>query len=327
MQANGSHVDLYLFGVIGDWWDGNTANDVLAQLQDAKDVSTIDVYISSVGGYFSDGIPIFNLLKMHPATVTVNIIGYCLSMASHIMLAADKVRIAQNGQIMIHNAQGLAYGDYRDMRKAADMLLTHNASIIPEYQRRLKLDSTAIQSLLDAETWYTADQALAAGLVDEIIDPVDPDKVDANQTKNAWQFAAQNFKNPPDAFTNRLQAAATKESWVLSILNKVVGNPPPALEPPSLQDDIEMTPEELETRLKKEREATIAEFNKVLEDKLTNQKLVESDELVTLREQLANAQKQLEAANKELAELKEEVPGTVPPKNTGPADTSSMYDI
>lgn len=328
--GSGDHLDLYIFGVIGDWLDGNTANDVLFKLNSSPDIKTIDVYIASVGGYFEDGLPIFNLLKMHSAFVTVNIIGYALSMASHIMLAANKVRIAQNGQIMIHNAQGWSNGDYRDMGKSADILKLHSASLIPEYQRRMKLPPDEIQTLMDNETWYDANAALAAGLVDEIIDPVDASSIDNSQPSNAWQFAARNFKHPPADFQARVESVARRNNggWVQNLLIRVVGQPSAQL--PTNDDEDDMKPEdiaEIKALLECERAATaamidekLAAFNKTADTEPTPEKL---PEVVALEKQLADAN----AKNAELAGsvermqafFNEKLAAETPPINNKPA--------
>lgn len=324
MQTSGTHVDLYLFGVIGDWWDGNTANDVLHQLRSQPNVETITVKLSTIGGYFEDGLPIYNLLKQHPATVTTEVIGYALSMGSVIMLAGSKIRIAQNALVMIHNAQGVAWGSPPEMRKAADMLAKHEQAIIPRYMERMGKTEAEIHALLDAETWFTADEALAAGLADEIIDPVDLSAIDKKQPENAWQFAAKNFKHPPEAFVERVENAATRNRpWVERIINRVVGNPPANLPPPENLSEADMTHEQLQAALAAER----AETAKMLDEKLAALKLPaepsapaahESPELVTLRAENA-------AMAAELADLKTLVPGTVPPPVAGPAG-SMKYD-
>lgn len=324
MQANGTHVDLYLFGIIGDWWDGNTANSVLDQLRNAQNVETITVKLSTIGGYFEDGLPIYNMLKQHPAKVTVEVLGYALSMGSVIMLAGDTIRIAQNALVMIHNAQGVAWGSPADLRKSADMLAKHEQAIIPRYMERMGKTAENVQSLLDEETWFTADEALAIGLVDEIIDPVDLTRIDKNQPENAWHFAAKNFKHPPAAFVERVDnAASMSRPWVERILNRVVGNPPANLPPPEPDYiEVDMTAEELQTVLATDR----AETAKMIDAKFAEMRNAppiippapeESPEMVALKAQLATA-------NAELAELKAEVPGTVPPVVTGPAGAELM---
>ncbi|MEB4591392.1 head maturation protease, ClpP-related [Candidatus Thiothrix sp. Deng01] len=334
MQANGTHVDLYLFGVIGDWWDGNTANEVLQQLRDAQDVESITVKLSTIGGYFEDGLPIYNLLRQHPAHVTVEVMGYALSMGSVIMLAGDTIRMAQNALAMIHNAQGVAWGSPADMRKAADMLAKHEQAILPRYMERMGKTAAAVQMMLDEETWFTADEALAAGLIDAVIDPVDLSAIDKRQPENAWHFAAKNFKHPPTAFVERVgNAASRNRPWVERILNRVVGTPPaitPPVEPEYVEDD--MTPEDLQAALKAERE----EYARMLDEKLAALKPAEpapepskpaeeAPEMKALREQAEALAAQNTALAAELAELKKEVPSNIPPVNNAPAG-DAKYD-
>ncbi len=325
MQATGQQLDLYLFGVIGDWWDGNTAEQVLYQLQNNRDVTEITVYLSSVGGYFADGLPIYNLLKQHPANVTVVVMGYALSMASVIMLAGGKVKVAQNALLMIHNAQGCACGSPVDLRQSAEILTKHEQAIIPLYASRLGKKPAEIQALLDNETWFTAQEALDAGLVDEIIDPVDLSQIDKQQPSNAWEFAVKNFKHPPSSFAQRVESAASHDhGWVKKILNRVVGDPPPAN--PTLPDDeVEMKPEEIE-----------AAVNAALEKRDQQATATAQAELADLKAKLAQAEKERDEATgkltavtaerdkhaAELAELAKEVPGTIVPINTGPAGSS-----
>lgn len=338
MQANGTHVDLYLFGVIGDWWDGNTANSVMQQLREAQNVETITVKLSTMGGYFEDGLPIYNLLKQHSATVTVEILGYALSMGSVIMLAGDKIRIAQNALVMIHNAQGVAFGSPPEMRKAADMLAKHEQAIIPRYMERMGKTAEAVQALLDEETWFTADEALAIGLVDEIIDPVDLTRIDKNQPENAWHFAANNFKHPPVAFVERVDNAADRNRpWVERILNRVVGTPPANIPPPEPEEVTDVTNEELQAALVAERVETAKMLKEALAEMRTAPPVVteitppvpeESPEVVALKAQLATANAALTTANAELATLKAIVPnnGDAQGVVTGPAGAANPCD-
>ena len=165
-KASGKSAEINLYGVIG----GYTAN--LAQfkrdLDAAGKADNITVYLNTIGGTFADGLPIYNLIDQHPAHITVRVMGYALSIGSVIMLAADRVECAENGLIMIHRAQGFTYGDAADHQKNADVLEKHERAVIPAYARRLTKTENQVLDLLKAETWYTAKEAKAAGLVDAI---------------------------------------------------------------------------------------------------------------------------------------------------------------
>lgn len=247
-SSNGEHADLYLYGVIGDWWDGNTIEDILNRLESKPNLKTITVYLSSIGGGFFDGLPIYNTLQQHNAHVTVKIMGYAVSMASVIMLAANHIEIAQNGLIMIHRAQGWQSGDADEMRKHADVLEKHEQAIIPRYAERMSLDKEAVLELLKAETWYTADEAQEAGLVDAITDAVDLDQQNKNtKTNNQWQTIVNSYKHPPPEFNQ----PENKRPWLQSLIAATIGEAPtPSIPDADTTDDElnDMTPE-LKTEL------------------------------------------------------------------------------
>lgn len=175
-KASGKSAEINLYGVIG----GYTAN--LAQfkrdLDAAGKADNITIYLNTIGGSFADGLPIHNLIKQHPAFITVKIMGYALSIGSVIMLAANRVECAENGLVMIHRAQGFTYGDAADHQKNAEILQKHEQAVIPAYARRLGKTEGQVLALLQDETWYTAKEAKAAGLVDAITNEADMDKAE-----------------------------------------------------------------------------------------------------------------------------------------------------
>ncbi|MEB4590782.1 head maturation protease, ClpP-related, partial [Candidatus Thiothrix sp. Deng01] len=181
------------------------AQQFLADLQGAGDVETITVYLNTVGGSFYDGLPIYNTLKQHKAHVTVKVMGYALSMGSVIMLAGDVVEAAENSLVMIHRAQGGVWGDAEDMAHASQVLQKHEQAVIPEYMRRLGKSEQDVMALLKAETWYTASEAKAAGLVDAVTAATLTGKGGAaDMQAESWEYASQHFRNIPQAVMQRM---------------------------------------------------------------------------------------------------------------------------
>ena len=112
--------EIWLYDEIGGW--GIWAQDVVDQLQQIT-ASTITVRVSSPGGDVFDGIAIANALASHPAHVTVQVDSLAASIASVIAVSAgDRILMAPNSQMMIHNASGGCRGEAGDMRKMADLL-------------------------------------------------------------------------------------------------------------------------------------------------------------------------------------------------------------
>ena len=77
---------------IGEDWYGNgvTSKRVSAALR-AIGKTDVTVSINSPGGDYFEGLAIYNLLRDHPAKVTVKIVGIAASAASVIAMAADEV--------------------------------------------------------------------------------------------------------------------------------------------------------------------------------------------------------------------------------------------
>lgn len=204
IQSNAAtkQAEIYLYGVIGGYYAN--VQQFLADLQAAGDVERITVYLNTIGGSFYDGLPIYNTLKQHKAQVTVKVMGYALSMGSVIMLAGDTVEAAENSLIMIHRAQGVAWGDADAMAQAATILQKHEQAILPEYMRRMGQSAQEVQALLAAETWYTATEAKQAGLIDVITEVVNSNPEAAKLEAEAWNYAAQHYRNIPQALLNRI---------------------------------------------------------------------------------------------------------------------------
>src|SRR5207245_2693046 len=113
------------------------------------------VRINSPGGSVGDGLAIYNSLARRRADVTTFVDGYALSCASFIALAGNKVVIAENALMMIHNPWGYAQGDAREMRRMADMLDTHKRGMLTIYMEKTGKSEAELDRLLDDETWFT----------------------------------------------------------------------------------------------------------------------------------------------------------------------------
>lgn len=155
---------IYVYDRIGGW-DGVFAKDVVAALAGAGDVV---VHVNSPGGDIFEGAAIHNALKNHAGNVEVRIDGSAASAASFIAMAADSVVIEANATIMIHEGSALCVGSAQDMRDAAEILDLLSDTIAEMYAAKAGGTAAEWREKMRAETWYNADQALAAGLVDSI---------------------------------------------------------------------------------------------------------------------------------------------------------------
>lgn len=159
-------VEVTLYDQIGEW--GVTASEFISDLQ-AVDTKSITLRINSPGGAVFDGLAILNSLRSHPATVNVVIDGMAASAASFIAMAGDTVKMSPNSMMMIHEANGFVLGQSADMREMADLLDKTSANIADIYSRHSGRPADEHRAAMRAETWYSDQEAVDAGLADSVI--------------------------------------------------------------------------------------------------------------------------------------------------------------
>jgi len=173
-----------IFDVIGeDGWTGGgvTAKRISAALRSIGNRDVI-VRINSPGGDMFEGIAIYNLLRTHPAKVTVEVLGWAASAASIIAMAGDVIRMGLGSFMMVHNAWGLVIGNRHDLREAASLFEQFDAALADIYEARTGMDRVGIERLMDAETFMTAAQAVEYGFADAVDDGVAAPSGDAKST-------------------------------------------------------------------------------------------------------------------------------------------------
>jgi len=147
--------------------EGVGPQDVADALKGAGDVV---VNINSLGGSFFAGVTIFNLLKRHPGTVTVNVLGIAASAASIVAMAGDQINMGPAAFMMIHNGQGAAVGDRHVMESAMENLKAIDDAIRDLYVARTGKHAASIASMMDAETLMNAAEAIKDGFADAKIE-------------------------------------------------------------------------------------------------------------------------------------------------------------
>ncbi len=167
-NATPARADVYIYGVIGDDWDGGvTAATFASQLKDIT-ASEIALHINSPGGLVFDGIAIYSALLNHAATVNVFVDGIAASAASFVAMAGDAVVIEKPAKMMIHDANGLVIGNAADMREMADLLDEMSDTIAGIYSQKAGGTVETWRAAMRKESWYSAEDAVAAGLADRV---------------------------------------------------------------------------------------------------------------------------------------------------------------
>ncbi|WLH08643.1 head maturation protease, ClpP-related [Pseudomonas lurida] len=195
LQASGKaeqrSIEIFVYGEIGAW--GVTANQFVQDLRAMDDgASPVIVAFNSIGGDLFDGLAIHNALSRLGERCTGRIDALAASAASVAVCGAHRVVIAANAMLMIHNPYTFTGGDAEDFRRVADVLDQTLEAIIAAYKAKAPdIDEAELRRMVNAETWLTANEAVALGLADEVGDGL---KVSACLGQGS---VLQRFQNAP----------------------------------------------------------------------------------------------------------------------------------
>lgn len=167
-NIKGNEATILLYGEIGDSIDsngnycygisGNSFAHELMYLADKVDV--INVRINSVGGSVLDGYSIVSAILSSPKTVNTYIDGLAASIAGVVAVAGKKCYMMDYGTLMVHNPSG---GEDKIV------LALIKDTLVTILSNRTQKTAEEIDTMMNAETYLSAEEAMAQGMVDEII--------------------------------------------------------------------------------------------------------------------------------------------------------------
>lgn len=198
---------IYIYDAISDMWGVGAqqfANDL-----NAIDAPEIHVRINSPGGDVFAAKAMVEQMKNHKARIVAIIDGLAASAATTVAIGADEVRMAPGGQFMIHNAWSFVGGDYRDMERMGSVLKKVNDGIVSEYAAKTGKAKEEIEAWMNEETWFNAEEALANGFVNSIVEH-------APKASNMWDLSAYD-KTPQSLLDNQL---VTEEEFDIEHLQR-----------------------------------------------------------------------------------------------------------
>lgn len=213
--SQASSADIYIYDEIG--YFGVSAADFVRDLASIS-VDEINLHINSPGGDVFDGVAIYQAIKDHNATVTTYVDSLAASAASFIAMAGNEVIIQRNAQMMIHDAHGLCIGNATDMQEMIDMLNRCSDNIADIYAQKAGGTVEDWRSAMRAETWYSAHEAVDAGLADRI----GGSNEKAESAENTWDlsvFAYSGRANAPAPSTSRTSGTSPEPALAMRLAN------------------------------------------------------------------------------------------------------------
>lgn len=200
---------LYIYDMLvstdmdAEWWGGVSAQSLVPQI-DALDVDVIHLRINSPGGDVFAGQAIAASLERHKAKVVAHVDGLAASAATAVAVAADEVLMAAGAMFMIHNAWTIAIGDKNDFLDVAGLLAKVDGTLADAYAAHTGKPVAELKGLMDAETWFTAEEAVEFGLAAAIEENAES----AKASTTTWDLRA--FQKTPAA---ALQQQPTREDF------------------------------------------------------------------------------------------------------------------
>ncbi len=208
LGTEGGSAALYIYDVIDSWggaW-GVSSTDVVQALSEVR-ASRLDVHLNSPGGDYFEAVAIYAALNSHSAAVHVYVDGLAASAASVIAMAGESVTMAQGSQMMIHEPVSYAQGRASELRSVADQLDKVAGDIAGFYAGKAGGDVEPWRAAMTAETWYTADEAVEAGLADQVAQRADAEAPVEEAVAAygdrwiaaAWKFAGREAAPAPES--------------------------------------------------------------------------------------------------------------------------------
>ncbi|MBQ7640140.1 MAG: ATP-dependent Clp protease proteolytic subunit [Bacteroidales bacterium] len=156
--------------------DDDVANIIQAQLlfldSNGSD-SDITLYINSPGGVVYAGLGIYDTMQTIRSDVKTICTGMAASMASVLLAAGAKGKrsILPHSRVMIHQPMGGAQGQASDIEITAREIVKLKGELHQILAHHTGKPVKEIARDADRDFWMTAPEALAYGMVDEIIAP------------------------------------------------------------------------------------------------------------------------------------------------------------
>ena len=155
-------------GGIGDYEGFVSASDFKTLLAEHNGAD-ITMTLSSEGGCVTAGLECYNAMMSYQGSITVVVDVLAASIASIMAMAADTLIVKSTAQMMIHRCWCLSAGNALEFRSLADVMDKLDGQLAEVYAERAGGDKEEWVDVMSAETWYTADEAVAAGLADEVL--------------------------------------------------------------------------------------------------------------------------------------------------------------
>lgn len=172
-KSNSKAPEVLLYGSISEWGKIKAVEFIsnLRALEAKHSEATFRIH--SGGGDVFEGLPIYHAVEASAMELTGVVDGLCASMMAVILQGFKKRKMVKGARMMIHEGSSGAIGGVKKLRDRANLLEALNKDMAEIFAKRTGKTSEWILAnwMKDGEdTWFTAEEALKAGLIDAVID-------------------------------------------------------------------------------------------------------------------------------------------------------------
>jgi len=148
-------------------------------LENQRRSQEINLYINSPGGAVDDTLALYDTMRFLSSPVSTYCIGRAYSGAALLLTAGTKGKryCLPHAKVMIHQPYGGVTGQAADIKIQAEQILKSKAELTKIIAECSGQDINRVREDSERDKYFTAEEAKAYGLVDEVL--VEPPK-DAN---------------------------------------------------------------------------------------------------------------------------------------------------
>lgn len=182
--------------------DATCPKDV-AKILDEAAGEEVEVYINSPGGIIDCGSEIYTALRSYAGDLKIYIVGQACSAASIIAMAGH-CEMSPTALMMVHCVSSYAGGNHTDMEKMAEVLKTADDALSSAYVEKTGMTKEEVLSMMEAETWLTAEQAKDKNLIDGIM----------FEESEGLRLTASNIALPSEEKMNQIKELVKKQESI-----------------------------------------------------------------------------------------------------------------
>lgn len=213
VESADTEAHVYVYDVIDQFWGASATG--LIEAMSGQGERTMHLHINSPGGDVFEARAMAAAVVAYPGAVSCHIDGLAASAATYVAMAGNDLSITEGGLLMVHESWTLAYGNKRELRSTSDLLDKIDSLIAADYARQTGAPLDQVVAWMEAETWFTPEEAKAAGFVDAITTNT---KRAAQNRADAKRWNLSAYANAPKALP--AAAMATNEPQLDALVSQ-----------------------------------------------------------------------------------------------------------